>query len=121
MDILSNRFLRTSLHGLLGRRVTLHRHVSGEVRSAYRRLDRVSHIHLKRNTFGLARARSSSAATGGLPVPALVYRVNPRGRRIDWSDKGWATDTDRTRIPVMDAGVIRESPARRIILDTKAL
>ena len=51
VDILPNRILRTSLHGLLGRRVTLHRGVRGEVRSAYRRLDGVSRTRLKRNTF----------------------------------------------------------------------
>ena len=52
VDILPNRILRTSLHGLLGRRVKLHRDVRGEVRSAYRRLDGVSRTRLKRNTFG---------------------------------------------------------------------
>ena len=51
VDFLPNRILRTSLHGLLGRRVTLHRGVRGEVRSAYRRLDGVSRTRLKRNTF----------------------------------------------------------------------
>ena len=44
-----------------------------------------------------------------------VYSVNPGGRRIDWAD----TDTDRSRIPVMEADVILESPERRIVLDTK--
>ena len=52
VDILPNRILRTSLYGLLGRRVSLDRHVRGEVRSAYRRLDGVSRTRLKRNTFG---------------------------------------------------------------------
>ena len=51
-DILPNRILRTSLHGLLGRRITLHRDVGVEVRSAYRRLDGVPRTRLKRNTFG---------------------------------------------------------------------
>lgn len=51
-DILPNRILRTSLHGLLGPRVTLHRDIRGEVRSAYKRLDGVSPTRLKRNTFG---------------------------------------------------------------------
>ena len=48
-----------------------------------------------------------------------VYRVNPGGRRVEWADKGWATEEDRTRIPVMEADVILDSPERRIILDTK--
>ena len=52
MDILPNRILRSSLHGLLGRRVTLDRHVRADVRSAYRRLDGISRTRLKRNTFG---------------------------------------------------------------------
>ena len=52
VDILPNRILRTSLSGLLGRRVTLDGHVRGEVRSAYRRLDGVSRTPLKMNTFG---------------------------------------------------------------------
>ena len=52
MDILPNRILRTSLHGLLGRRITLHPDVRGEVRSAYKRLDGVPRTRLKRNIFG---------------------------------------------------------------------
>ena len=52
VDILPNRILRSSLHGLLGRRVTLDHHVRADVRSAYRRLDGISRTRLKRNTFG---------------------------------------------------------------------
>ena len=52
VDILSNRILRTSLHKLLGRRVTLDRKVREEVISAYRRLDGVSPTRLEKNTFG---------------------------------------------------------------------
>ena len=52
VDILPNRILRSSLHGLLGRRVTLDRHVRADVRSAYRRLDGISRTRLQRNTFG---------------------------------------------------------------------
>ena len=48
-----------------------------------------------------------------------MYRVNPGGRRVQWADKGWATDADRAMIPVMTADVILESPERRIIMDTK--
>lgn len=55
VDILPNRILRTSLRGLLGRRVTLDSHVRGDVRSAYRRLDGVSRTRLKRSTFGQIR------------------------------------------------------------------
>ena len=52
VDILPNRILRSSLHGLLGRRVTLDGHVRADVRSAYRRLDGISRTRLQRNTFG---------------------------------------------------------------------
>ena len=52
VDILPNRILRSSLHGLLGRRVTLDRRVRADVRSAYRRLDGISRTRLRRNTFG---------------------------------------------------------------------
>lgn len=52
VDILPNRILRTSLSGLLGRRVTLDGHVRGDVRSAYRRLHGVTRVRLKKNTFG---------------------------------------------------------------------
>ena len=59
VDILPNRILRSSLHGLLrrgvtmdGRDVTLDRRVRADVRSAYRRLDGISRTRLQRNTFG---------------------------------------------------------------------
>ena len=59
VDILPNRILRSSLHGLLrrgvtmdGRDVTLDGHVRADVRSAYRRLDGISRTRLQRNTFG---------------------------------------------------------------------
>lgn len=48
-----------------------------------------------------------------------VFRVNPGGRNVTWADKGWATEEDQARIPIMTADVILESPDRRIILDTK--
>ena len=51
VDILPNRILRSSLHGLLRRRVTLDSRVRADVRSAYRRLDGVSRARLKRSTF----------------------------------------------------------------------
>ena len=51
VDILPNRILRTSLHGLLGRSSTLHGNVRRDVRSAYRRLDGVPRMRLRRNTF----------------------------------------------------------------------
>ncbi|MCY3659657.1 MAG: hypothetical protein OXG36_11655 [Caldilineaceae bacterium] len=51
VDVLPNRILRTMLHGLLNRRIGLDHTVRSEVRSAYRRLDGVSHTRLKRNTF----------------------------------------------------------------------
>ena len=47
------------------------------------------------------------------------FRVNPNGRGVKWAKKGWATDEDRARIPVMQADLILESPERRIIMDTK--
>ena len=164
VDILPNRILRTSLGGLLGHRIRLHRAVRGEVRSAYRRLDGVSRTRLKRNTFGQVQLggnrrlyqfllsvcrllyessvvdkntgrttfrdfREDAATmwalfeefvTGFYQREQRSYRVNPGGRRrIHWSDKGWETDQDRTRIPVMEADVILESDERRIIMDTK--
>ncbi len=51
VDILPNRILRTSLRNLLSPRITLDRSIRGEVRSAYRRLNGVSRVRLKRNTF----------------------------------------------------------------------
>ena len=47
------------------------------------------------------------------------YSVNPGGRRINWADADAKTDADWSRIPVMEADVILESPERRIVLDTK--
>ncbi len=52
VDTPPNRIMRTSLHGLLGGRVALHREVRSDVRAAYRRLDGVSRTRLTRNTFG---------------------------------------------------------------------
>ena len=51
VDTRPNRILRTSLHGLLGRPVKLHRDVRSDVRSAYRRLNGVSRTRLTRNAF----------------------------------------------------------------------
>ena len=51
-DILPNRILRTSLRHLLARETGLHRRVRAEVRSAYSRLDGISHLRLRRSTFG---------------------------------------------------------------------
>ena len=163
VDVLPNRILRTSLRGLLGRRVSLDRRVRGDVRSAYRRLDGVARTRLKRNTFGqvqlggnrrlyqfllsVCRLLYESAVvdektgrtafrdfrrdeatmwalfeefvTGFYEREQGVFEVNRGGRRVQWADKGWATDADRSRIPVMTADVILESHRRRIILDTK--
>ncbi len=163
VDILPNRILRTSLSGLLGRRVTLDGHVRGDVRSAYRRLDGISRTRLKRNTFGQVQlggnrrlyqfllsvcrllyessvvdektgrttfrdfrqeeatmwALFEEFVTGFYQREQCVFRVNPGGRNVKWADKGWATDEDRGRIPLMTADVILDSPDRRIILDTK--
>ena len=46
------------------------------------------------------------------------YRVNPRGRSIAWDDEG-TPDNQRSKIPAMEADVILEAPARRIIMDAK--
>ncbi len=162
-DILPNRILRASLHGLLARRDELHAEVRGEVRSAYRRLDGVPYARLKRNTFGQVRLGANrrlyqfllsvckllyessvvnknagrttfrdfrrNEATmwklfeefvrGFYRREQRVYRISPRGRQVEWANKGWATDEDRMRIPTMTADAILESPDRRIILDTK--
>lgn len=55
VDILPNQILRTALHGLLRHETPLHSDVSGEVRSAYRRLDSVSLTHVERGTFDEGR------------------------------------------------------------------
>ena len=52
VDTPPNQILRTSLYGLLRRRVKLHDDVRSDVRSAYRRLDGVSRTRLTTNTFG---------------------------------------------------------------------
>ena len=57
--------------------------------------------------------------TGFYRREQAVYRVNRGGRRIAWSGSSGATSADRSRIPVMEADIILESPLRRIILDTK--
>ena len=46
------------------------------------------------------------------------YRVNHRGRAIDWDDEG-TPDHQRSRLPRMEADVILEAPDRRIIMDAK--
>ena len=51
VDVLANRILRTSLHGLLRRRISLDRAVRSEVRSTYRRFNGVSRTRLNRSTF----------------------------------------------------------------------
>ena len=162
-DILSNRILRTSLKNLLARETGLHRGVRAEVRSAYSRLAGISHLQLKRSTFGRVQLGGSRRlyhfllsvcrllyessivdeetgrttfrdfrrdeatmwklfeqfVTGFYEREQREYRVNPTGRRVPWSEPGWATDADRLRIPIMEADVILESAERRIILDTK--
>ena len=163
VDILPNRILRTSLYGLLGRRVILDNRVGSEVHSAYRRLDGVSSTHLRRNTFNQIQlggnrrlyqfllsvcrllyensivdentgrtsfrdfrrdkatmwALFEEFVTGFYQREQEEFRVNPDGRGIQWAEKGWATDEDMMRIPVMQADLILESPKRRIIMDTK--
>ena len=163
VDILPNRILRTALHGLLNRRIGLDHTVRSEVRSAYRRLDGVSHTRLKRNTFRQVQlggnrrlyqfllsvcrllyestivdentgrtafrdfrrdeatmwALFEEFVTGFYEREQHDYSVNPEGRRIDWAGVDAETDADQSRIPVMEADVILESPERRIVLDTK--
>lgn len=46
------------------------------------------------------------------------YRVNHRGRRINWADGG-TPDHHRSRLPKMEADVILEAQSRRIIMDAK--
>ena len=163
VDILPNRILRTSLRHLLARQTGLHRDVRAEVRSAYSRLDGISHLRLRRSTFGRVQLggnrrlyqfllsvcrllheslvvdestgrssfrdfRRDEATMWKLFEEFVIgfyhreqseYAVNRGGRRIAWAQKAWATDADRVRVPVMEADVILESPARRIIMDTK--
>lgn len=47
------------------------------------------------------------------------FIVNPRGREIRWSGTRLEEDIKKSSIPRMEADLILESPARRIILDTK--
>ena len=91
------------------------------MRSAYRRLEGVSRVRLKRNTFGQVQLGGQRRVDHHLlSVCWLLYRVNPGGRRrIDWADAYAEDAANRARIPVMEADVILESPERRIILDTK--
>jgi len=46
------------------------------------------------------------------------FRVNHRGRTIDWEDHG-TPDHQRSKLPRMEADVILEAPDRRIIMDAK--
>lgn len=46
------------------------------------------------------------------------YRINHRGRKIDWADEG-THDHHRSKLPKMEADVILEAPNRRIIMDAK--
>lgn len=48
-----------------------------------------------------------------------AFHVNHSGRRVEWWDAGARTDVDRAKIPAMEADLLLESPARRIIMDTK--
>ena len=57
--------------------------------------------------------------TGFYEREQSVFQVNRGSRRAEWADKGWTTDEDRARIPVMEADVILKLPEHRIILDTK--
>ncbi|MDE0028138.1 MAG: hypothetical protein OXU42_01875 [Deltaproteobacteria bacterium] len=47
-----------------------------------------------------------------------AYRVNHRGRRIDWVSEG-TPEHHHSKIPEMEADVILEGPDRRIIMDAK--
>ena len=47
------------------------------------------------------------------------FSVNASGRGIRWSGRHAPTETDDSRIPVMEADVVLESRDRRIIIDTK--
>ena len=51
VDILSNRILRTSLHRLLAGKTGLDHRIRNEVRSAHSRMDGVSRMPLRRNSF----------------------------------------------------------------------
>ena len=163
VDILPNRILRTSLRRLLAPRIGLHQDVRGEVRTAYRRLDGVSDVPLKRSTFTRVQlggnrrlyqfllsvcrllhdslvvdertgrytfhdfrddeatmwALFEQFVTGFYRREQGVYRVNPEGRRVAWSESDGVTDEDKARIPIMEADVILDSRDRRIIMDTK--
>ena len=59
--------------------------------------------------------------TGFYEREQSVFQVNRGSRRAEWADKGWTTDEDRARIPVMEADVILKLPEHRIILGHKVL
>ena len=88
VDIPPNRILRTSLHGLL--RVGLDLEVHREVRSAYRRLDGVSRIRLKRTTFTRVRLGANRRLYQFLlSVCRLLYEssiVNEKTGRMTFRD-----------------------------------
>lgn len=163
VDILPNRILRMSLHGLLRHRVPLHSDVRSEVRSAYRMLDGVSRTRIERSAFSQVRLggnrrlyrfllsvcrliyenslvcensgqvifrdfRQDEATmwavfedfvTGFYKREQQVYQVNPKGRGVEWHRACAKEEDDLARIPIMTADLILDSPARRIILDTK--
>ncbi len=74
VDILPNRILRASLFELLHPRLTVDRAIRREVHSAYRRLDGVSRIRLRRQSFGQVRLGGSRRLyTFLLAVCRLLY------------------------------------------------
>ena len=57
--------------------------------------------------------------TGFYKREQQVYQVNPKGRGVEWHRACAKEEDDLARIPIMTADLILDSPARRIILDTK--
>jgi 5-methylcytosine-specific restriction enzyme subunit McrC len=57
--------------------------------------------------------------TGFYEREQIVYRVNPNGRKIRWTNFGSRDEFSRSHIPGMYADLILDSPDRRLIVDTK--
>ncbi len=83
-----------------------------------RQRDRVAFHDFRRDEARMWRL-FEAFATGFFRKEQRSFEVNRGGRRIKWSERWAATEADEARIPVMEADLILESRARRIVLDTK--
>ncbi|MCY3790110.1 MAG: hypothetical protein OXH63_15120 [Gemmatimonadetes bacterium] len=90
VDIQPNQILRSSLHGLLRHSIPLHSKVSGEVRSAYRRLSSVSLTDVGQSAFGEVRLGSDRRLYRFLlSVCRLIYEnslIEERSGQVTFRD-----------------------------------